>query len=88
MHKQSLERFDFDAVLLPYSYWQMQNPGYAAHFTELVEVCRERNVAIKTIKKEKLYLCNSQQKLEQCISEKGVHPILDQYKKMVSLTEK
>lgn len=50
MHKQSLERFDFDTVLLPYSYWQMLNPSYVSHFNELIEMCRERNVAIQTIK--------------------------------------
>ncbi len=50
IHKQSLERSDFDAVLLPYSYWQMQSSSYASHFTELVGICRERNVAVQTIK--------------------------------------
>ena len=50
MHKRSLERFDFDAVLLPYNYLLMQNPRYAADFNELVEVCRKRNVAVQTIK--------------------------------------
>jgi aryl-alcohol dehydrogenase-like predicted oxidoreductase len=50
MHKHSLERFDFDSVLLPYSYWQMQHPRYAADFNELMTVCRERKVAVQTIK--------------------------------------
>jgi aryl-alcohol dehydrogenase-like predicted oxidoreductase len=50
MHKRSLERFDFDTVLLPYNYWMMQNPRYAASFGELVELCRKRNVAVQTIK--------------------------------------
>jgi aryl-alcohol dehydrogenase-like predicted oxidoreductase len=50
MHKQSLERFDFDTVMVPYSYWQMQNPRYATRFDELVGVCRERNIAVQTIK--------------------------------------
>ena len=50
MHKRSLERFDFDTVLLPYNYLQMQNPHYAADFNELVGLCRERNVAVQTIK--------------------------------------
>ena len=35
MHLRSLERFDFDAVLLPYSYMLMQNPEYATDFDEL-----------------------------------------------------
>lgn len=50
MHKQSLERFDFDTVLLPYSYWQMQNPRYAADFHALMALCRNRNTAVQTIK--------------------------------------
>lgn len=50
MHKRSLERFDFDTVLLPYSYVQMQNLRYATDFNELVRLCRERNVAVQTTK--------------------------------------
>jgi predicted aldo/keto reductase-like oxidoreductase len=50
MHKQSLARFHFDAVLLPYSYWQMQNARYAADFAELIEICGERNISVQTIK--------------------------------------
>jgi aryl-alcohol dehydrogenase-like predicted oxidoreductase len=50
MHKRSLERFDFDSVLLPYSYVMMQNPQYAADFETLAALCQERNVAIQTIK--------------------------------------
>jgi aryl-alcohol dehydrogenase-like predicted oxidoreductase len=50
VHKRSLERFDFDTVMLPYNYWLMQNPRYAASFDELVGLCRKRNVAVQTIK--------------------------------------
>jgi aryl-alcohol dehydrogenase-like predicted oxidoreductase len=50
MHLQSLERFDFDSVLLPYSYWQMGNPKYASDFNALIELCRTRNTAVQTIK--------------------------------------
>jgi len=50
MHKRSLERFDFDTVLLPYNYLLMQNSRYAADFNELVRLCRKRNVAVQTIK--------------------------------------
>ncbi|OIO96029.1 MAG: aldo/keto reductase [Anaerolineae bacterium CG2_30_64_16] len=49
-HIQSLERFDFDSVLLPYNYPLMQNPHYVADFEALLAVCRERNVAVQTIK--------------------------------------
>jgi aryl-alcohol dehydrogenase-like predicted oxidoreductase len=50
MHRRSLERFDFDSVLLPYSYTMMQNEQYAADFEALFALCRERNVAVQTIK--------------------------------------
>lgn len=50
MHLRSLERFDFDSVLLPYSYIMMQDTHYAANFERLAAVCRERNVAMQTIK--------------------------------------
>ena len=50
MHLRSLERFDFDSVLVPYNYALMQNPQYAAGFEALAARCRERQVALQTIK--------------------------------------
>lgn len=50
MHKRSLEKFDFDSVLLPYNYPMMQNAQYAADFETLVALCQARNVAVQTIK--------------------------------------
>jgi len=50
MHTRSLEKFDFDSVLLPYNYPMMQNTQYAADFETLVGICQERNVAVQTIK--------------------------------------
>jgi aryl-alcohol dehydrogenase-like predicted oxidoreductase len=49
-HLRSLERFDFDTVLLPYSYIMMQDPHYAAAFERIIAICAERNVAVQTIK--------------------------------------
>lgn len=49
-HRRSLERFDFDAVLLPYNYITMQNPYYAENFNALLSTCQQRNVAVQTIK--------------------------------------
>src|SRR5258707_9746873 len=49
-HRRSLERFDFDSVLLPYNYLTMQSPYYAENFNGLAETCRERGVAMQTIK--------------------------------------
>ncbi len=50
VHLRSLDKYDFDSVLLPYNYILMQNHTYAAEFNKLVAHCVERNVAIQTIK--------------------------------------
>jgi aryl-alcohol dehydrogenase-like predicted oxidoreductase len=49
-HLRSLERFDFDSVLLPYSYIAMQDPHYAAMFERVFALCAERKIAMLTIK--------------------------------------
>jgi aryl-alcohol dehydrogenase-like predicted oxidoreductase len=49
-HRRSLERFDFDSVLLPYNFVTMQLPYYAENFEALTRTCAERNVAVQTIK--------------------------------------
>jgi aryl-alcohol dehydrogenase-like predicted oxidoreductase len=50
MHKQSLEAFEFDSILVPYNYAMMQNPQYAEDFEALYELCQSRQVAMQTIK--------------------------------------
>jgi aryl-alcohol dehydrogenase-like predicted oxidoreductase len=50
MHRRSLQRFPFDSVLLPYNFTMMSIPEYAAEFEALVATCRERGVAVQTIK--------------------------------------
>ena len=50
MHMQSLERFEFDSVLLGYNYLQMKYRKYAEDFNELIKICDDRNIAIQTIK--------------------------------------
>jgi aryl-alcohol dehydrogenase-like predicted oxidoreductase len=49
-HRRSLDRFDFDSVLLPYNFITMKLPYYAENFNALAATCRERNVAVQTIK--------------------------------------
>jgi Predicted oxidoreductases of the aldo/keto reductase family len=49
-HRRSLERFDFDSVLLPYNFVTMQLPYYAENFEALASTCAERKVAVQTIK--------------------------------------
>jgi aryl-alcohol dehydrogenase-like predicted oxidoreductase len=50
MHRRSLERFPFDSVLLPYSHVILEDAGYAEDVTRLFGICRERGVAMQTIK--------------------------------------
>jgi len=50
MHLRSLERFDFDSVLLPYNYAVLSDLGYRADVEALLGVCQERGVAVQTIK--------------------------------------
>jgi aryl-alcohol dehydrogenase-like predicted oxidoreductase len=49
-HLRSLEQFNFDAVLLPYNHVMMQNPRYAENFNKLLAACKERSIAVQTIK--------------------------------------
>ena len=49
-HRRSLDRFDFDSVLLPYNFVTMQNAYYRENFDALAETCEERHVAVQTIK--------------------------------------
>jgi aryl-alcohol dehydrogenase-like predicted oxidoreductase len=50
MHRRSLARFDFDSILLPYNFFMVQNDRYREAFDEVAAICRERNVAVQTIK--------------------------------------
>jgi aryl-alcohol dehydrogenase-like predicted oxidoreductase len=50
MHRRSLARFDFDAILLPYNYFMARDDRYRAHFEDVVAACRERRVAVQVIK--------------------------------------
>src|SRR5205823_3452170 len=49
-HRRSLERFPFDSVLLPCNYLTLQLPYYRENFEALRRTCRERGVAMQTIK--------------------------------------
>jgi aryl-alcohol dehydrogenase-like predicted oxidoreductase len=50
MHLRSLEKHDFDSVLLPYNYPLHRNETYRRDYDALRQVCRERNVAVQIIK--------------------------------------
>ena len=49
-HRRSLDRFDFDSVLLPCNYVTLQNGYYRENFDALLHTCQERNIAVQTIK--------------------------------------
>jgi len=49
-HRRSLQRFDFDSVLLPYNFTTVQSSYYATNFDALQATCKERNAAVQTIK--------------------------------------
>jgi aryl-alcohol dehydrogenase-like predicted oxidoreductase len=50
MHRRSLGRFAFDAVLLPYNFVQIRDERFRAEFEGLLGTCREGGVAVQTIK--------------------------------------
>lgn len=50
LHLRALEIYPFDAVLLPLNYPMSLNEDYMSDFDELRTVCRERNIAMQTIK--------------------------------------
>jgi aryl-alcohol dehydrogenase-like predicted oxidoreductase len=50
MHRRSLERHDYDSVLLPFSFILLQDAGYRAEVEALLERCAARDVAVQTIK--------------------------------------
>ena len=50
MHRQALEWFDFDSILLPFSFVMVQNEQYRRDFISLIGICQARNVAVQTIK--------------------------------------
>ena len=50
MHRRSLQRFDFDSVLLPYNFSLLRDDAYRRDVEALLALCAERGVAVQTIK--------------------------------------
>ena len=50
LHRRSLEHFPFDSVLLPYNFPMLAQTEYARDLEALLALCRERGVAVQTIK--------------------------------------
>jgi len=87
MHLKSIARYDFDSVLLPCNFVIMQDRKYAADFRKLVETCRQRNIAVQTIKsiarrpwgdREKARSCWYEPLEDQDNLTRAVHWVLDQ----------
>src|SRR5437660_10105009 len=49
-HPRSLQRFDFDSVLLPYNFVTLQSAYYRGNFNAVQSICQERRAAVQTIK--------------------------------------
>jgi hypothetical protein len=50
MHRRSLERFDFDSILLPWNWFAAHHRTYAPDFAQTLKLAGERNLAVQTIK--------------------------------------
>ena len=50
IHQESLARFDFDSILLPWNYQLSQNPVYAANFMLAVDAAKAKRTAVQIIK--------------------------------------
>ena len=50
MHRRSLERFDFDSVLMPYNFFMAGSEGYRQTFERVLGMCRQRGAAVQVIK--------------------------------------
>jgi predicted aldo/keto reductase-like oxidoreductase len=50
MHMKSLKKYDFDSVLLPWNYVLYKDERYRREFNSLMKMCRDRDVAVQTIK--------------------------------------
>jgi len=50
MHKRSLEQFDFDSLLMPLNFFMYDDERYRRSFEAVMTMCKQRNVAVQTIK--------------------------------------
>ncbi len=50
MHQQSLEVFDFDAVLMPWNWFAANHELYNPDYQATLALCKKRGIAVQTIK--------------------------------------
>lgn len=84
-HLRSLGAYDFDSVLFPFNVTMLQNPAYAKDVADLLAVCKQKTVAVQTIKslargsygtKEKTFATWYDALSEPSSIEKAVHYVL------------
>ena len=50
MHKKSIERFDFNSILMPWNWLVAHYKNYPEDFQKTTELCIKKNIAVQTIK--------------------------------------
>ena len=50
MHQKSLEKFDFDSILMPWNWLASNHHLYRPDYDKALAICKERNIAVQTIK--------------------------------------
>ena len=50
MHQKSIERYNFDSILLPWNWYMSNYKSYPKDFNDTLKLCKKRNIAVQTIK--------------------------------------
>ena len=50
MHQKSIERYDFDSILLPWNWFVANYRNYPRDFYNIFNLCKNKNIAVQTIK--------------------------------------
>ena len=50
MHQKSIDNFNFDSILLPWNWFMSNYKNYPRDFHNILKVCKNRNIAVQTIK--------------------------------------
>ena len=50
MHQKSIERYEFDSILLPWNWFVSNYRNYPRDFNNILNLCKKRNIAVQTIK--------------------------------------
>ena len=50
MHQKSIERYNFDSILLPWNWFMSKHRNYPRDFQNVLKLCKNKNIAVQTIK--------------------------------------